>query len=118
MSYDIYITDKETGETIEFDEPHQLAGCTYALGGTLEAYFSITYNYEPCYSKTCGFNLRDFDGKSIKVIRPLLQRGIETLGTRGSTDYWEASEGNAGAALKDLLELCDMCKDENIVKVD
>ena len=45
MSYDIYLNDPVTGETIELDAPHQMTGGTYAIGGTTEAHLNVTYNY-------------------------------------------------------------------------
>ena len=55
MSYDIYLRDRVTKETVHFDTPHQMAGGTYAIGGTTEAWLNITYNYAQWYYK---------DGKS------------------------------------------------------
>lgn len=43
MSYDINLKDPITNEVIEFDEPHQMKGGMYAVGGTREAWLNITY---------------------------------------------------------------------------
>lgn len=51
MSYDIYLRDRVTKETVNFDTPHQMAGGTYAVGGTTEAWLNITYNYSQWYYK-------------------------------------------------------------------
>ena len=45
MSYDISLREPVSGEQVYFDEPHQMNGGTYALGGTTEAWLNITYNY-------------------------------------------------------------------------
>ena len=44
MSYDISLLDPVTKETIQFETPHQIRGGTYAINGTTEADFNITYN--------------------------------------------------------------------------
>lgn len=49
MSYDIYLKDPVTKEVIEFDEPHQMKGGMFAVGGTREAWLNITYNYANYY---------------------------------------------------------------------
>ena len=49
MSYDIYLKDPVTQEVIEFDEPHQMKGGMYAVGGTTEAWLNVTYNYAQYY---------------------------------------------------------------------
>ncbi|MCM1236685.1 MAG: hypothetical protein NC489_41950, partial [Ruminococcus flavefaciens] len=36
MSYDISLRERDTGEAVQFDAPHFMAGGTYALGGTQE----------------------------------------------------------------------------------
>lgn len=53
MSYDIRLTDRVTGETLEATAPHQIRGGTYAVGGTTELWLNVTYNYAPC-SETKG----------------------------------------------------------------
>ena len=49
MSYDIYLKDPVTNETIEFDTPHQMRVGTYQLGGCTEAWLNVTYNYSKYY---------------------------------------------------------------------
>lgn len=51
MSYDIYLIDRVTKETVHFDTSHQMAGGTYAVGGTTEAWLNVTYNYAQWYYK-------------------------------------------------------------------
>ena len=63
MSYDIYLRDRVTKETVHFDTPHQMAGGTYAVGGTPEAWLNITYNYARWYYKDGVFPDRGEAGK-------------------------------------------------------
>lgn len=49
MSYDISLKDPVTKETIELNEPHQMRGGTYRMGGTTELWLNITYNYSHYY---------------------------------------------------------------------
>ncbi len=45
MSYDIDLVDPVSGERLEAEEPHQMRGGTYAMGGTRELSLNMTYNY-------------------------------------------------------------------------
>lgn len=54
MSYDIYLCDPITHETIEVEEPHLMQGGTYALGGTTELWLNVTYNYGGHYRRVMG----------------------------------------------------------------
>lgn len=45
MSYDIYLKDRITGETLLTDNNHFMTGGNYAIGGTREMWLNITYNY-------------------------------------------------------------------------
>jgi len=106
MSYDIYLTDPITGETIQLDEPHCFKGGTYAVGGTNEAWINITYNYGRYYHKYIDKEkgIRWLYGKVATICIPVLERAIRELGTKQSKDYWKSTRGNAGAALIALLE--------------
>jgi len=107
MSYDIELLEPETEETIMLDEPHYLTGGTYQLGGTREAWLNITYNYSKYYyehiDKEKGIRL--LYGKTGAESIPILEKAISELGDEKSSDYWEATEGNAKEALRDLLVL-------------
>lgn len=48
MSYDIHITDPNTGEPLHTAQPHHLYGGTYSPDST-ELWYNITYNYAPFY---------------------------------------------------------------------
>ena len=113
MSYDIYLEEPETRETITFDESHNITGGTFALGGTDEAWLNITYNYSKFYysmiDKEKG--IRWLYGKTGKECLPVLKAAVEKLGTKTSKDYWKATAGNAGAALLGLTAFCELRPD-------
>jgi len=113
MSYDIHIQDPETGRTIELDEKHNLTGGTFELGGTTKAWLNITYNYSKFFCGTINaeVGIRALYGKTGCECIPILEAAIKKLGIDASPDYWEASRGNAGAALANLLELIRLCPD-------
>lgn len=121
MSYDFSLRDKVTGETIEFPEAHQLKGGTYALGGTKKAELNVTYNYSSHFYRVMPPLLRP-DGQKIGGIRcicgltgaesiPVLKAAAEQLGTDEDQDYWKPTEGNARAALLDMITLAAMAPD-------
>ena len=106
MSYDIELKDPVTGCALELDEPHQMKGGTYALGGSLYAELNITYNYAPFYYNLLGEKgIRVIYGKTGAESIPLLQEAANNLKDDVSDDYWEATEGNAKRALQHLIEL-------------
>ena len=108
MSYDIRLTDPKTGETVQFDTPHQYRGGTYLVGGTKDAWLNITSNYGPFFRGTIDEEkgIRALYGKTGQTCIPILQSAIERLGGIPSEDYWAPTAGNAGVALHDLLQLC------------
>lgn len=109
MSYDIYLVDA-TGKTVEFEEPIDLRGGTYAVGGTREAWLNITYNYGPHFYKVLGRKgIRSLYGLTGLESMPMLDAAIATLGTDEDDDYWKATEGNARAALVNLRRLAELC---------
>ena len=99
MSFDVYL--ENAGPVERFED-----GGTYVLGGSDDASFNITYNYSPHYYKHLDPDngLRAMDGQRAGDWEERLQGAVEILGTERHSDYWEPSEGNAGAALARLLE--------------
>lgn len=82
MSYDIYLRDPITNETMELDEPHQMRGGTYAVGGESRAYFNITYNYGPILRQVLGpEGVRAIYGMTGAESLPLLGTAIDHLAT-------------------------------------
>ena len=117
MSYDIALTCPVTGTTLELDEPHQMKGGTYAVGGTRVAALNITYNYAEHFYRV--FLEIQFSKEGIRSIYgltgaesiPVLESVIAKLGDDVDYDYWKPTEGNAKKALTQLLALAKMRPD-------
>lgn len=134
MSYDIYLRDRVTKETVHFDTPHQMAGGTYAVGGTTEAWLNITYNYAQWYYKDGVFPNNGEDNSGIRSIYglsgadsiPVLEHAIKTLESMtedlseeeiqeykdgGVGGYWMPTRENAVKPLYQLLAMAKMRPD-------
>ena len=106
MSYDIELCDPVTGKTLCLEEPHQIIGGTYAVGGTKELCLNVTYNYGEHYYRILGEEgIRVIYGMTGAESIPVLKQAMDALGDDVSDDYWEATEGNAKAALAGLLQM-------------
>ena len=106
MSYDIRLKCKCCGQTLTLEENHGLKGGTYCLSGSDECALNITYNYAPFYVEVFGDKgIRWLYGKTAGSTIAMLDVAIEDLGAERAEDYWDATRGNAGAALADLLVL-------------
>lgn len=107
MSYDLELVHPVTKEVLLLEWPHHLRGGTYAVGGTNEAHFNITYNYSRFYYNVIDkeLGIRSLYGKSGSEAIPILTEAISKLGDDVSDNYWEATEGNAKTALHALLAL-------------
>lgn len=138
MSYDIRVKKRNAKDGVIEDvvlrSKHDIAGHTYRLGGTDEAWINITYNYvkffydiwpkpngekpvthpfDEMFSDNSG-GIRSLYGKPIDFVIKELVRGIDHLGDeKPSQDPWEPSPGNAKLALQKLLTLCEIAKMEN-----
>ena len=113
MSYDINLLDPITKEIIQFENPHQIRGGTYAINGNTEAHFNITYNYSSIFYKTMGEKgIRSIYGLSGANSIPILKSAINQLNNNGvDSDYWECTEGNAKKALYRLLSFAEIRPD-------
>lgn len=134
MSYDIYLRDRVTKETVNFDTPHQMAGGTYAVGGTTEAWLNVTYNYAQWYYKDGVFPNNGEDNSGIRSIYglsgadsiPILEHAIKTLESMtedltekeiqeykdgGAGGYWTPTRANAIRPLYQLLAMAKMRPD-------
>lgn len=107
MSYDIYLTDPKTGDTLELSEKHHLTGGTYAVGGTKECHLNVTYNYSRHYYRFIDeeLGIRRIYGMTGEQSIPILVGAITAMGEDTSENYWEPTEGNARQALIDLATL-------------
>jgi len=104
MSYDIYVIDQDD-KVIYFDFAHQFKGGTYSLYGTNEAWLNITYNYHKFYAEHMKDGINYLHNKRVLGTLDLLETIISKMKGTPSDDYWEATEGNAKAALSDLFML-------------
>ena len=117
MSYNITLVEPDTKEPIIFDEPHQIAGGTFAVDiltgkpSNTEAWLNVTYNYSGQYGPIWNMTLHDMDGWTVAKAKPYIEEAVKILGTNRSSDYWENTPGNAGAAMADLLILMVRCPD-------
>ena len=113
MSYNIYLNDPITGETVQFDKPHQMRGGTYQIGGTTEAWLNVTYNYSEHYARTIDDEkgIRKIYGMTGTESIPLLENAVSLLKDDYTNNYWDATEGNAIRALQNLIALAKMAPD-------
>lgn len=111
MSYDIYLIDPVTKDTINLSDKHLLTGGTYARGGTTEAWLNITYNYAKHYATLGEKGIRTIYGMTGADSIPLLEKTISRLKNDTDEDYWEPTEGNAKQALLQLVALAKMRPD-------
>ena len=113
MSYDIRIVDKETKMPIMVEEPHNIAGGTYAVGGTKELWLNITYNYAPFFRKVFkehgDSGIHCIEGENVEKTIPWIEDAINNLGDDVDDNYWTPTEGNAKKSLKSLLKLAELC---------
>ncbi len=108
MSYDIYLTDPVTKQTLELDAPHDMRGGTYCLGGTTEAHLNVTYNYYPHFLSIGEKGIRTIYGMTGAESIPLLQKAAEALANDVHDDYWKPTQGNAKRALLQLIALAKL----------
>ena len=112
MSYDIYLRDPITQETLILDEPHQMKGGTYCVGGSDSAHLNITYNYSQYYYNTLGEKgIRAIYGMTGAESIPLLEEAARKLKNDTHPNYWTATEGNAKRPLLQLIALAKMRPD-------
>ncbi|MDH5664697.1 MAG: hypothetical protein OEY10_00165 [Nitrosopumilus sp.] len=112
MSWDVYLKDPVTYETIVFDTPHYMRGGTYQVGGANEAWLNITYNYSKHFKiidKDRG--IHKLQGLSGAESLPLLNKAISVLDDDADPDYWAPTEGNAKRALLQLKAMACMRPD-------
>lgn len=112
MSYDISLCDPVTRQTLTVDQPHQIRGGTYALGGTQELWLNVTWNYAPIFYRVMGEKgIRTIYGMTGAESIPVLKHAVSQLKDDVSNDYWEKTEGNAKRALCGLLAFATMRPD-------
>lgn len=140
MSYSIRLCDPVTKDTLLADEPHQIKGGIYAIGGTRELSLNVTYNYARWYYRDGVFPStvpdEDYSGgrggiRSIYYMSgaesiPILKHAIYSLencnedmsedekkdyAERRTTGYWMPTRENAIRPLYQLLAFAQMRPD-------
>lgn len=111
MSYDIDLTDPVSGEILHASSKHEMAGGTYALGGTTELSLNVTYNYYPHFTRIGVSGIRSIYGMTGADSIPVLQKVVDALGNDVVDDYWLATEGNAKRALLQLIAMAKLRPD-------
>lgn len=112
MSYDLYLCDPVSGERLQLDDPHFMRGGTYCQGGDNYLHLNITYNYRKAYVKTIGeAGIRTLYGMSGADSIPIIDKAIQQLADDKTDNYWDPTEGNAKAALIQLMALAKMRPD-------
>lgn len=106
MSYDIYLLDPVTKEVLTIDHLHFMRGGTYCATGSDQLHLNVTYNYAKIYYKTMGEKgIRTIYGMSGVESMPILENAIKQLADDKTENYWEPTEGNAKAALIQLMAI-------------
>ena len=114
MSYDLYLVDPVTKETLELAEPHYLRGGTYQMGGTTELWLNVTYNYGFIFRKENVLGsegIQVLENKTGAESIPLLEKAIANLSDDIHPDYWEPTAANAIKPLYQLMALAKMRPD-------
>ena len=109
MGYSIRIKRADGGDAV-LPEKHDIAGGTYVVGGTKDAWLYVTYNYAGTFHRVIGGEgLRSLDGGCVKDSLPVLEKAIAALGdAQPDADYWKATDGNAKKALVNLKAIADL----------
>jgi hypothetical protein len=108
MSYDIHLVD-EQGQQVYLETPHQITGGTYVSGGTPAAWLNITYNYWEHFQRVFGEKrIRVIYGMRAVDSIPLLEKAAEQLADDVDPNYWKPTEGNAKAAIINLIKLAKL----------
>jgi hypothetical protein len=106
MSYDLRLCDPNSGATLELEQPHSYRGGTYAAGGAIECWLSVTCNYVHIFRRVLGDDgIKALYGLTGGESIPVLEQAISHLHGGPDENYWRATDGNARRALEDLLAL-------------
>jgi hypothetical protein len=112
MSYDIYAINKK--EEVVSVEKNNLRGGTFAIYGTKEAHYNITFNYYDQFKKVFYNGINDINNLRVVDTIQLLNNAKNKLGNDIYDNYWISSEGNAKKSLIDLIELAYMVLKVNL----
>ena len=115
MSYSAYLTEPETGATIQLkrtDAVPQPAGGIMRVSPVKYAELNITFNYGAIFRRFFGEEgIRKLNGMRAASSMSLLVPAIDKLKDDVDPDYWRATEGNAKRALQHLRTLAELRPD-------
>lgn len=117
MSYDCWLVVPVTKKELTTSTKHEIAGGTYAVGGTCELWFNITCNYSEILYKVLPDGVLGLQDISAADSIPILEQAITKLGDDVDSNYWVATEGNVKRALYGLLALAKL-RPDGMWKVD
>ena len=79
MGYSIRIKRADGGDAV-LPEKHDIAGGTYAVGGTRDAWLYVTYNYAGIFTRVMGDGgVNQLDGGCVKDSLPVIEKAIAAL---------------------------------------
>lgn len=108
MGYSINIISSDDGNVIELSHAQERNGSNIAIGGTSHCSIDITYNYARWfYQHVCPeLGIRKLYGMTVQDSVPLLVSSMASIpAEEPSSNYWDATAGNARAALGELLKM-------------
>lgn len=112
LSYDLYLQDPVTHDTLHMEKRHLMRGGTFCMGGTTEMWINITFNYGGIFARVLGkCGIKKLNGMTAAESIPLVKTGISYLGDDVTENYWDATDGNAKRALYQVLALAQMRPD-------
>ena len=93
MGFSMRIVHRD-GTDVVLPKKHDIAGGTYAIGGTASAWLYVTYNYAPIFFRVIGEGgIRSLHGMELREATPILDRAIAALGdAEPDADYWKATD--------------------------
>ena len=101
------------------DAKHQERGGTYEIGGTTEPHLNITYNYSQFFFQHWpNKGIRCLYGLTAAQVSAEIEKVLPAMRGEPSVSYWDATEGNAKAALQSLLRLADLCPENAVLSGD
>ena len=113
MSYDLGF------DCGNLDASHEIKGGTYAMGGTSAPWLNITYNYSSHFQKFLGEGgIRSLYGKTAADVIVCTEKAIAAMSGDPSDNYWDATEGNAKAALESLRDIANLCPPDAVLDGD
>lgn len=109
MSWDVRLRDPV--DQRNYQVPHHEGGGTTIRVGYRESWLNVTYNYASIYrlaAKASGWEypgMREWlQGRTAAETLPQMTALAELLSGPPDKDYWAPTPGNAGTALRVLLE--------------